>query len=97
MKLPCSIIRDLLPLYHDSVCAPETAAAVEEHLAGCEPCQEVYHNLQDEKKLALVPLAPPPGVCALQRVKRRFRKKYAAIVLGVLALCAGITTGVMVF
>lgn len=96
MKLPCSIVRDLLPLYHDSVCAPESAAAVEEHLTGCEPCQEFYHSLQDEKKLAFVPLAPPPPAVALRRVKRRMRMKYAAIVLGVLALCAGITTGVMV-
>ena len=96
MKLPCSIIRDLLPLYHDSVCAPETAAAVEEHLAGCEPCQEVYHNLQDEKKLALVPLAPPPGVSALQRVKRRIRMKYILVAQSGRRVGGGAAAGVMV-
>lgn len=94
MKLPCSIVRDLLPLYHDNVCAPESAAAVEEHLTGCESCQEFYHSLQDEKKLALVPLAPPPGVSALQRVKRRMRMKYFVIALSALLVFGGMVTGI---
>ena len=36
MKVPCSVIRDLLPLYHDSVCSPESSAMVEEHMKDFE-------------------------------------------------------------
>ena len=38
-KYPCELIQDLLPQYHDNVCATKTAQAVEEHLQGCEACQ----------------------------------------------------------
>ena len=47
MKVPCSVIRDLLPLYHDSVCSPESSALMEEHLKDCEACQEEFHKLEE--------------------------------------------------
>ena len=47
MKVPCSVIRDLLPLYHDSVCSPESCTLVEEHLKDCEACQEEFHKLEE--------------------------------------------------
>ena len=47
MKVPCSVIQDLLPLYHDSVCSPESSAMIEEHLKDCEACQEEFHKLEE--------------------------------------------------
>ncbi len=47
MKIPCSVIQDLLPLYHDNVCSPESSAVIEEHLKDCENCQEAFHKLED--------------------------------------------------
>ena len=44
MKVTCKVIQDLLPLYHDGVASPDTAALVEEHLKDCEACQEVFHK-----------------------------------------------------
>lgn len=35
MKTPCNVIRDLLPLYQDSVCSPESRQLVAEHLEEC--------------------------------------------------------------
>lgn len=96
MKLPCAIIRDLLPLYHDNVCAPDTAAAVEEHLVDCAACQEVFHNLQEgEGLVSPPPNLIPPQAAGLQRVKRRIHRKYAAIALGVLLACVGLAAGLM--
>lgn len=40
MKISCEIIKDLLPLYHDSVCSPESRHTVEEHLSCCDDCRE---------------------------------------------------------
>src|SRR5699024_8668355 len=45
MKMPCYLVRDLLPLYHDGVCGEETAADVREHLKGCESCRAALAEL----------------------------------------------------
>ena len=39
MKIPCEIIRDLLPLYVDGVCSEESKKAVKEHLPDCAACR----------------------------------------------------------
>lgn len=44
MKIPCGIIRDLLPLYHDNVCSEESKDMVEEHLSECEDCRSYYEQ-----------------------------------------------------
>ena len=87
MKLPCALVRDLLPLYHDQVCAPESCDAVEEHLKDCEACQGVYHALGD---------APGEGApacsleaAALRQVKKKMRLRYVFIAVCVLLLCVG--------
>ena len=40
MKISCEIIKDLLPLYHDSVCSRESKDMVDEHLSYCNNCRE---------------------------------------------------------
>ena len=34
MKYPCSLIQDLLPLYHDGVCSEESNKIIEAHFVG---------------------------------------------------------------
>ena len=48
MKLPCYLIRDLLPLYHDRVLAEQTAADVKEHLDSCAGCRTALAALDTE-------------------------------------------------
>ena len=38
MKLPCELIRDLLPLYAEHLTSPETGQLIEEHLQSCPAC-----------------------------------------------------------
>ncbi len=38
MRLPCELIRDLLPLYHDGVCSEASKTVVTEHLRICDAC-----------------------------------------------------------
>ena len=47
-QLPCGIIRDLLPLYQDGVCSPESREAVQAHLADCAACREELEALRTE-------------------------------------------------
>ena len=47
-QLPCGIVRDLLPLYQDGVCSPESREAVRAHLAGCAACRAELEALRTE-------------------------------------------------
>jgi len=38
----CYLIRDLLPLYIEGDCSPETNRAVQEHLNRCKECKSDY-------------------------------------------------------
>lgn len=66
MKLSCEIVKDLLPLYMDEVCSPESRKAVEEHMKACESCRKV---LEAEIELP----QPEPIPEALQEKKRGTR------------------------
>ena len=45
MKLPCSVVSDLLPLYAEDMVSAETRALTEEHLAGCDSCRSALHAM----------------------------------------------------
>ena len=47
MKLRCSIIDDLLPLYLEDMCSEDTRAAIEEHLQECPACQEKLARMKN--------------------------------------------------
>lgn len=48
MKLPCEMVQDLLPLYHDGVCSEVSNTLVGAHLETCEDCARVLKNLDVE-------------------------------------------------
>lgn len=66
-QLPCGIIRDLLPLYQDGVCSPESREAVQAHLAGCAACREELEALRTEFS------CPEPEQAARLRESGRIR------------------------
>lgn len=47
-KKTCSIVQDLLPLYHDDVCSEESKRIVEEHLAVCGDCKKIADDLNND-------------------------------------------------
>ncbi len=68
-KLPCEVIRDLLPLYDDDAASPASCRLVEEHLAGCPGCRQELEQLRR-------PLAIPADTdtSLLRRLRRRQRR-----------------------
>jgi hypothetical protein len=44
VKLNCSLVEDLYPLYEENELKPENRQAVEEHLQECGKCRELYQN-----------------------------------------------------
>ena len=49
MKLSCSVIRDLLPLYAEDLACEDSRVLVEEHLPECADCQKALHDLREER------------------------------------------------
>lgn len=83
-KLPCGMIRDLLPLYAEELAGPESRAAVEEHLQTCKECRKALTALQ----------TPPPRAAAvetapLQKIRASIRKrKWKTVALAVCLVMA---------
>lgn len=51
MSVSCEVIKDLLPLYYDDVCSPESRKLVDEHLQTCKECTEALADIGIEIKL----------------------------------------------
>ncbi len=74
MKVHCDVIQDLLPLYADGACSPESRKLVEEHLEECEECAKMLEMLRnDEIETGL--MSERSGV--LEYGAREFRKQTA--------------------
>ena len=90
MKINCSIIDDLLPLYLEDICSEDSKAALEEHLQECSACREKlarmknYDNIpQIEKQEIKFPIAD-----YARKVKRhRIRVGILVVLISTLAAC----------
>ena len=75
-KLPCEVVRDLLPLYADQACSDESRRVVEEHLQECPDCKSMLQRLQDgriEENLRT------ERTDVIEYSAKRFRKRSAAV------------------
>lgn len=48
MTLPCELVQDLLPLYHDGVCSKVSKEIIKGHLDGCEDCRKALNMLDTD-------------------------------------------------
>ena len=92
-KIPCAVIKDLLPSYAEDLTSLETCELVREHLQECPDCQSVYEAMHEE-----IPTETEGncGIAAdaseidyLKKVRNTGRKKIIASVLTVLLLAGG--------
>lgn len=85
MKIPCSVVRDLLPLYAEEMTEEETRTLVDEHLEECSECSQ---RLEEIKATAAVPaentaVDTAKPLLALKKTINKRRRITAAIA----ALC----------
>lgn len=92
MKLPCYLVRDLLSLYKDELCEPETAADLRAHLDSCPDCRALWEKMQTDAPLEreAVKARAQEQADVLRRVRKNQRKKRMLTVLAAVAatLCA---------
>lgn len=56
--MKCSIIRDLIPLYIDGCCSEESRQIVNEHIANCQQCRNLYDDMTAPAEVIEVSKAP---------------------------------------
>lgn len=87
MKLPCYLVRDLLPLFKDNVCDPNTAADVQEHLDDCAACRTILQEMDaPEMEIAAVEEKNAASIVALTTVKKDIGKQKKNTALSVAVL-----------
>ncbi len=89
MKVPCEVIRDVLPLYAEDMVSDATKKMVEEHLEDCVDCTNELQTLKQNQEIPVT-----LGTGSLQRVKTSIRNRRVLTVLAVLMtlVCIGVTT-----
>lgn len=85
MKVTCEIIEDLLPLYVDNVCSPQSRQAVEQHLRACEKCRSALESTQAVPVPHIEPDSPVEDK-AIRKGFRKIRIRWWAAILIILAL-----------
>ena len=92
MKYPCSLIQDLLPLYHDGVCSEESSKIIENHLSECSSCKDYYNSLCEADEIFTVPQNAElemKKAASFRSIKRRMRKKQILVVVLAFAIFCG--------
>lgn len=72
MKLPCEIVRDLLPLYHDGVCGETSKSLISAHLEDCPDCAKALTAIAAE---VAVPPLETENARPLKQLKRAWTRK----------------------
>ena len=90
MNMNCRIADDLLPLYVDGVCSPDSRALLEEHLRTCPACREKLKRMGQDTPPAPVEemaSANPLAACARKIQRRRLRTAVLATLACVVVAC----------
>lgn len=70
MRNECNIIRDILPLYAESMVSSDTADFVEEHLKSCDACRKEYEKAKEPQPAQEIADAAP-----LLKLSRKLKVK----------------------
>lgn len=88
MKLPCGLVQDVLPLYHDGVCSDESKVLVAEHLKECAKCSAMLTALDSEIDVSALETNAAKPLTAISKEWKKSKLR---------AWCKGIVVTVIVF
>ena len=100
MKYPCSLIKDLLPLYHDGVCSEESNKIIENHLSECSSCKDYYNFLCETDEIFTAPQNAElemKKAASFRSIKRKLRKKQILVVVLAFAIFAAASFSIVGF
>jgi len=80
MNIPCEVIKDLLPLYHDEVSSNESNKIVEKHLESCDKCRSYLDSINTEiLTYTNKSKEEEAKIHSLIKLRKKFRIKYILI------------------
>lgn len=88
-KLKCETVRDLLPIYADKLTCEVTTEDIENHLADCKECREIFDNMQSEIPVENANEKEKKQIKYLKKLNRR-TLKITGVILGCLVVIAGV-------
>lgn len=80
ITLPCDIVRDLLPLYHDGVASETTQDAVRGHIEACDACRDEYEKLCEELPMENRSSSPKKKFLGMVKNQKRLKKLMIAVI-----------------
>ena len=83
MKLSCSVIQDMIPMYYDKVCSKESAALIEEHIKECPNCS---HMLSELRSGFETPERIIDDVKPLKKIKKSFNKMKTCLLFAIISI-----------
>ena len=91
-KLPCEVVRDLLPLYADDLVSETTGEMIKEHISGCDDCRKRYEGMK-ETIYTYDPAADADGrkeISFLKKTRRNYLRNVLISMLAVLLVFGGL-------
>ncbi len=75
--LPCEVVKDLLPLYHDGVVSSDTGIMIGAHLDHCEKCRTELDSICNGDKIekGIIEYNKKPSISAFRNGVSAIRKK----------------------
>lgn len=91
MKLPCAVVRDLLPLFAENMTEPETQSLIEEHMRECQECHQKYDEIKTETTVAADTVKAATTPLLMLKKEIRKRRWFAALIAGLLVFVIAVT------
>ena len=89
-KIPCEVIRDLLPSYIDELTSETTNRVIREHLESCEDCRAVYASMHAPESMPEQNVQERKEIDFLKKNKKRNRRIVLGSIAGALVLIAAV-------
>ena len=91
-KIPCEVIKDLLPLYIDGLTCDVTNEVIKEHLNECDSCKAAYESMCNPSEMAAE--VSDSDKKEIDFLKKN-RKRNKTILIGSLVLAASLIFGIL--
>lgn len=86
-RLPCELIKDILPLYMEQLTSDVTNSQIEEHLKTCEACRSVLESMREPVEES-VDTEEVQEIDFLKRTRQKTRRVILVIGAAIIALVA---------
>ncbi len=87
MTLPCSVVRDMLPLLADGLLSAESETLLREHLKSCDACRKMFEEMTEPE---IMTETDKLELDYLKKVRGRRNRLVAAILLSVALVGGGV-------